>query len=93
MSRDEHEAKVANEERASLVCTIPSDCGPESHCCTNGIWTDTQCLTNCDPSNNGEVCASDADCTSLAGKPAKGKCVTPSDVKTLPPWLKVCSFE
>jgi hypothetical protein len=93
MSLDEHEAKLASgEERTSLLCTVPNDCGPESRCCTNGVWTGTQCLTNCDASNNGEICASDADCTSLGGKPAKGKC-GPADVKTLPPWLKVCIFE
>jgi len=70
-----------------------SDCGPESRCCTNGIWDGTQCLTNCDSAINAEVCTTDADCTTLGGQPQKGKCALHPDAKMLPPWLKLCRFD
>jgi hypothetical protein len=84
-----------DEDRHALRCTRPNDCGSEARCCTNAIWDSTACLTNCDSANNGEVCASDADCTTFLGKPMKGKCVSVKDgeIATLPAWLKVCSYE
>jgi hypothetical protein len=91
---EEFDTEMAVIESAALRCTERGDCGPEARCCTNSLWNATQCLTNCDAANNGDVCTSSADCTTLAGKPMQGNCVpVRDDIQTLPAWLKVCSFE
>ena len=81
--------------RAALQCSRRADCGPEARCCTNAIWTATQCLTNCDSANEGEICTSDADCTAGPGSSRQGKClsVKDRDVGSLPPWLEICAYD
>ena len=87
-------AKVQADPPA-LRCSRHADCGPEARCCTNALWNTTRCLTNCDEANEGTVCTTDADCTSLGGQPKKGKCVSvrDRDIRSLPVWLKVCAYD
>lgn len=94
-SWSEFEAAQSQEESAALRCTRRTDCGPEAECCTNALFTATQCLTNCDTANGGHVCTSDADCRTTAGPPRRGKCVSVKDgeIASLPSWLRVCAYE
>jgi hypothetical protein len=82
-------------EPSVLRCSRRTDCGPEARCCTNALWNTTRCLTNCDEANEGDVCTSDADCTTSSGQPKKGKCVSVRnrEIASLPAWLRVCAYE
>jgi hypothetical protein len=79
-----------------LRCSRPGDCGAGMACCTDAIWQQTHCATNCDMSNEGQICRANADCAPhLDGTRAKCTAVQsdePSEA-ALPSWLKVCHFD